>query len=104
KAAAEMPDRSRVRRVFSRTLSSPQPPAPRSLGFLRSSMARRAARQLLDLVLGDQLLSELELIGRRRVIDAEDRGARAHVAFRMAMAVEAPFHLERVLLPHERHA
>src|SRR4029079_17261839 len=68
-----------------------------------SSVARRAARELLNLILGHQPLAELELIGRRHVVDAEHRRARPHVALRVAVAVEAPFHLQRVLLHHQRH-
>src|SRR5215213_9273697 len=69
-----------------------------------SSMARRTARELLNLVLGDQASAELELIGRRSVVDTEHRFTRPHIAVRIAMAVEAPFHLQRVFLPHQRHA
>src|SRR5471030_1070652 len=67
-------------------------------------MARGTTRQFLNLIFGDELLAELELVRGRLVIDAEDRRSRADVALRAAMAVEAPFHLQRLVLRHERHA
>ena len=64
----------------------------------------------------EQLVEFLNLIFARRaagraragsaggfVVDAEDRRARPDVALRIAVAVEAPFHLQRLLLPHQRH-
>src|SRR5258708_29674841 len=45
-----------------------------------SSVTRRTARQLLNLVLGDETLAELRLIGRRNVVDTEDGVARTHDA------------------------
>src|SRR6185436_3784274 len=78
-------------------------PDPSSLIPGRSSVTRGAARELLNLVLLDQSLADLGLIRRRDVVDAKHRFARAHVALGAAMAVEAPFHLQRFLLPHQRH-
>src|SRR5206468_9032347 len=69
-----------------------------------SAMTRRTAGELLDLILLDQPLSQLELIGRRLVIDAEYRRPRADVPLGIPMTLDAPFHLERLLLPHQRHA
>src|SRR5579862_2431050 len=67
-------------------------------------MTRRAARELLNLVFRDQAAAELELIGRRRIVDAEDRVTRTDVALGIPMALEAPLHLQRLFLPHERHS
>src|SRR6266536_3459619 len=67
-------------------------------------MTRRTARELLNLVFRDEAGAELELIRRRDVVHAEDRVARAHEAFGTAVTVEAPFHLQRLVLPHQRHA
>src|SRR5206468_3744627 len=64
----------------------------------------RATRELLNLILRDEARADRELIGRRDVVDAEDRVAWPDVALRVAMAVEAPLHLQRLLLHHERHA
>src|SRR5262249_48197607 len=82
--------------------ADPQSPIPNPLAS-RSSVTRRTARQLLNLVLRDQLLAELVLVGRRSVVHAEDRLARPHVLLRVAMTVEAPLHLQRLLLHHQRH-
>src|SRR5262249_44541394 len=68
-----------------------------------SPMTRRAARAALNLVLRAQPSSELALIRRRDVVHAEHRGPRPHVALRIAMAVDAPLHLQRFLLPHQGH-
>src|ERR1051326_8931592 len=67
-------------------------------------MTRRTAGQLLDLILLDQLLTQLELIRRRLAVDPEHGRPRPNVLLRIAMTVDAPFHLQRLLLPHERHA
>src|SRR5262249_30979368 len=67
------------------------------------AMTRGATRQLLDLVFLDQAPSELALVRWRLVVDTEDRVARAHVLLRIPVTVEAPFHLKRLRLPHERH-
>src|SRR5688500_12036525 len=66
-------------------------------------MTRGAARELLDLIFRDEPASELHLICRRLIIDAEHVLPRADKALRIAVALEAPFHLQRALLPHERH-
>src|SRR5712675_2952389 len=66
-------------------------------------MARRAIREFSNLILRHQALAEFELIGRRDVVDTEHRLARTHVLFRPAVAIEAPFHLERLFLIHQRH-
>ena len=39
----------------------------------------------------------------RRVFHLEERLLRHQVLFRMAVAVQAPLHLQRVLLVHQRH-
>ena len=70
-------------------------------------MTCRATRQdtgALNVVLLDQLQSQRALICFRSPIHVEDLLARAQESFRRSMAVETPFHLQRLLLPHERHA
>src|SRR5437870_3651244 len=69
-----------------------------------SSVTRVAARQFPDVVVGHQPASKRLLVGGRKVIGTEDRLARPDVVFRMEMAVDAPLHLQGLLLPHERHA
>src|SRR5256885_14418587 len=66
-------------------------------------MTRRATRELLNLILGDEPRTDRELIGRRDIVDAEDRVAWPDVALGVAMTVEAPLHLQRLFLHHERH-
>ena len=69
-------------------------------------MTRRAAGQLTrtaDVVLFDQLASQRRLVlGLPRHI--ENLLARAQVGFRRAVAIKTPFHLQRLVLPHKRHA
>src|SRR5436309_534453 len=110
RAAPEKPDRSRVRRAFA-NLRGRWPrtgrygwQALRPRRSYRSSRARGAARELLNLILGHESLAELEVIGRRGVVDAEDSLTRPKVALGIPVAIQAPFHLQRLLLPHERHA
>src|SRR5262245_19263674 len=67
-------------------------------------MTCRTARELLNVILGHQPLPEFELVRRWDVVDVEDLVARTHVSFRVPVAVEAPFHLQRLVLPHQRHA
>ena len=70
-------------------------------------MTGRAAGQLTrvaDVVLLDQLPSEYALFAVRPPIHVEHLLARAQVLFRRTMAVETPFHLQSLVLPHERHA
>ena len=69
-----------------------------------SSVAHAAIGELLgvNLIFGDEFFSERELIGCRPV-QIENFIARADVFFRRAMAVETPFHIQRVRLPGERH-
>src|SRR5438552_15406876 len=62
-----------------------------------------ATGESLDLILLDESLSELELIPGRLVVDAEHLRPGTDVPFGMAMTVDAPFHLQRLLLPHQRH-
>src|SRR5260370_31590945 len=68
-------------------------------------MAGVAARDVLfaaQVVLPGQPRSERRLIVGR-VRHAEDFAPRPKVSFRVAMALEAPAHLERMLASHERH-
>ena len=66
-------------------------------------MTGRAARQLSNLIFLDQLLTQGDLIDRRLVIHAEHVLARPHIAFRSAMTLEAPIHVEGIFPPCERH-
>src|SRR5262249_24925476 len=68
-----------------------------------SSVTRRTARKSLNLIFVDEPPAEHELAVGRLVVDAEHGVARPHVALRLAMAVDAPFHLQRLLAPHQRH-
>src|SRR5437773_2980490 len=92
--APETPDRRRAPRAFSTSRR----------GRKASPMTCRAARELLNLVFRDQPRPELELVGWRVVVHAKDRLARPDVLLGMAVAVEAPLHLQRFFLPHQRHA
>src|SRR5688572_18470343 len=76
-----------------------------SLGSLMSAspVARRATRVALDRVLLHEPRSENRLRLGRRIAHREDLRARTNVVFRVAVTVEAPLHLQRVLLEHERH-
>ena len=67
-------------------------------------MTCRTAREFLDVVFGDKTLADFLLIGWRLIVDAENRVTRPDEPFRIAMAVQAPLHLQRFFLPHERHA
>src|SRR5213593_3237625 len=100
-----MPDRLRVPRAFARNHRFPSCSSWSSWYSRRLplSMTGRAAGQLLYLVLRDEACAELQLIRRRHVVDAEDVRARPHVLLGMTMAVDAPLHLQRLLLHHQRH-
>lgn len=70
-------------------------------------MTRRAAGQLAgtsDVVFFHQLLAEDMSIGLRLPIHIKYLLARSQELFRATMAVKAPFHLQSLVLPHERHA
>jgi hypothetical protein len=67
-------------------------------------MTRRARLEFLDAVLRDELPADVDLIGRRPIGDGEHLAAGAYVALRIAMAFEAPLHLERLFLPGQRHS
>src|SRR5262245_48322635 len=64
----------------------------------RSSMARRAAGAGLDPVLLDEPPPQGELVGGRLVGDVVDLGFRTHELLGGAMALQAPLHLQRLLL------
>src|SRR5688572_32449523 len=70
----------------------------------RSLMARRAARELLNLVLRDEPRSKFVLIRRRDVVGRKHELAGSDEVLRGPVALEAPLHLKRVFLPDERHA
>src|SRR5436189_6286855 len=80
KGARERPDRRRARRAFARSSG-----IWGSAFGIRSSVARRAVGELLDLIFRDQPSAEVELICRRHVIPPEDLIARAHVLLGVAM-------------------
>src|ERR1039457_5794279 len=72
----------------------------------RSSMASRTTGQcarVLNLVFLHQPASDLFLFAGRLVAHGRDELAWPHVLFGMAVTIQAPLHLERVLLPGERH-
>src|SRR5579864_2645190 len=71
--------------------------------FPSSPVTRVATRQTLNLVFAHQLSPERELIRRRRVIHVEDLIAWPHIFLRLAMATEAPAHLQCGGPPCERH-
>jgi hypothetical protein len=58
----------------------------------------------LNFVFFDQLATQLQLIRWRLPIDAEDKLARSDETFGFAMTFQAPFHIQRIFPPHERHA
>src|SRR5688500_13913653 len=68
-------------------------------------MADRAVRQLLDVnvVRFDQAVAEGTLVVGRFVVDVEDAILRTQELSRITMAIEAPLHLKRVLLPSQGH-
>lgn len=70
-------------------------------------MTGRAAGQNFDaanVIALDELAAESCLIGRRLPSYIEYFFARPQELFRLAMAVEAPFHLQGLSLPQKRHA
>src|SRR5882724_10681567 len=75
----------------------------RTLAEESSAVTSGATGQALDFVLFHELQAQRLLIARRFVTHLKHRFARSHVLLRMAMAVKAPFHLQRGLLPGERH-
>src|SRR5687767_14237617 len=68
-----------------------------------SPMARRAAGVGLDSVLLHQPGPDQRLRLRWAIPHRVDFAARPHELLRVAMAVETPLHLQRVLLQRERH-
>src|SRR5689334_25262746 len=68
-----------------------------------SPMARGATGVALDRVLLHEPRPDDRLRLGRLVAHRENLRARTDVVFRVAMAVDAPLHLQRLLLEHERH-
>src|SRR5262245_57450114 len=68
-----------------------------------SSMARGTARQCSDLVLLHQFFAQGDLVHRRLVLHVEHLFTGADVALRIAVTVQAPLHIKRILAPHEGH-
>src|SRR5262249_29861012 len=81
---------------------------PGPTGYLvRSSMANRTTRKrarVLNPVLVNQLAADGLLVAGRLVPHGGDEFARSYVLLGVAVTVETPLHLERVLLPSERHS
>ena len=69
-----------------------------------SSVAHAAIGELrgVDLIIGHEFSPKHKLIGRAP-IHVEDLVARTDVFFRCAMAIEAPFHIQRAGFPRELH-
>src|SRR5579864_7134857 len=75
-------------------------------GLNHSSVASRTTGQcarILDFVFLHQPAPDLFLIARRLVAHRGDELARTDVLFGVAVAVQAPLHAERSLLPGQRH-
>src|SRR5579871_1301283 len=68
-----------------------------------SSVASVAVRQTLNVILLDELLSKLLLVGRSLIRHVEHLVARAYKLFRVAVTVDAPVHVQRVFFERERH-
>ena len=68
-----------------------------------SSMANRTIRELLNFILLQQAVTQSRLRRWRLPRRAKNLIARAHEALGRAVATEAPFHVQRVLAPRERH-
>ena len=70
-------------------------------------MAGRTVRQSLDVVRQHQLFTEfglrLAVLGLGVEAHRVDVFSRAQVLLRIAVAIDAPAHVERVLFPHQRH-
>src|SRR5207245_1687117 len=75
-----------------------------SSGIMPSSaVARRTVDQALNLVLVHQLPASLPLVRRLLPIDAKNLVAVANELLRLPVALQAPLHEQRPVLPHERH-
>src|ERR1700675_4704551 len=68
-----------------------------------SSVTHRAIRKALNLVLLHQLSSQLELVRRRLVIWVKHFRFRPHIFLGLAVAFEAPRHVQRARAPCDRH-
>ena len=66
-------------------------------------MTCRTAREALDVILGHEPGAERDLIRWNNVVHVEHGLSRTDESLRMAVTVEAPFHLKRRGLPDERH-
>ena len=63
----------------------------------------RGEQCFVDLVFLHQPPPQRQLVFRGLPIHAEDILTRSEKAFRLAVALQAPFHEERLRLPHQRH-
>src|ERR1035438_4198748 len=105
------PGTPRSRRVLRDSSSTgvrgPNPAEPESwLGqepVCLSSVASVAISQALNVILLDELFSELFLVGRRLISHAEHLVARAYVLLGIAVTIYAPVHVQCVFLVRERH-
>ncbi len=73
-----------------------------------SAMTRRAVDKLfhLDVIIPHKFLAHGELIAGRCIrlpVHHEHRLAGTYVTFRIAVALQAPFHGQRLLFPGQRH-
>ena len=71
--------------------------------IINSPVARRARRQTLDRVFPDQLRPKVGLRDRRAIAHREDLVAWADKLLRGTVALDAPLHLQGILLEHQRH-
>src|SRR6266404_1460557 len=67
-------------------------------------MARRTTGFTLYVVILDELAAQGAMPRRRLPVHAEHLGARPNKTLRPAVAVQTPFHQQRLILPGERHS
>src|ERR1700722_9293185 len=82
---------------------SPEPVYRYQKPGYQSSVASVAVRQTLNVVFLNQLSAKFFLIGRCFISHVKDLIARANVLFGIAVTVDAPVHVKRVFLVHQRH-
>jgi hypothetical protein len=68
-----------------------------------SSVASYAIGQWLNMILLNQLATNLGLIWGIHIVDVEDLGSRADIPLRLPVTVDAPVHVESVDPVHQRH-
>src|SRR5262249_27893765 len=75
--------------------------SPSSLAM--TGITARQDRRALDVVVLDQAPPQLFLLGRRFILHVEDALPGTNVQLRIAMAAQAPLHLQGCDLPGDRH-